>query len=85
MPSILSIYLFLQAERAIEEQITKLAAKRKEKGCEFLGLNLDTERMSINRVARDSQRSKAMSLKYSPPQTDQAVAVVHPTTRVAIE
>ena len=39
-----SIYL-PQAERAIEEQITKLAAKRKEKGCEYLGLNLDTRHL----------------------------------------
>ena len=31
-----------KAQATNKEQITKLAAKRKEKGCEFLGLNLDT-------------------------------------------
>lgn len=31
-----------KAERAIELTIKKLQAKKKEKGCQFLGLNLDT-------------------------------------------
>jgi len=31
-----------KAERAIELTIKKLQLKKKEKGCQFLGLNLDT-------------------------------------------